>query len=656
MIGKLNEQACKKTFSGKNIGQSIDRIQDGKGIPLLDLSTTKGLFNRHLKVVKIETRPKTDPCSSITAASSGDCPPGCTYSSPGPCSGTSSTSTPGYAEMDIYFSRPGSLFEAKKLDGVCTSLDQTDCYKNSCILSLEPTHTGANGVAIGDCAFFSCNKGISGGGGDVECYQVTDTGDTPEEVALVGCGTTQDVTQAETTAYGFNAGGSGAGLASTFIGFNTGKLSTGHFNTFLGYEAGKKNTTGNHNIFIGHKAGYSNIRGDHSIFLGHEAGYNTIGNSGEFSYNIFLGTLTGNANTTGTDNTYVGHKAGRNKVTGNRNTFIGSETGYGHLTRVLNTGSYNTFIGYKAGFGNQAGTDNTFIGSYAGSGNQTGVGNTYLGKDAGSLNSTGNNNIFIGDRAAFLSTYNNTSNKFVIGNRDNREWIVGDINTQTITVKGKQICLNVASGTGFCGTSSSRTLKKDIKVFTDYQKSLEHILKTPLFNYKYKDAKNFHPKKRMGLISEELSKDLQILKKGEVSTPDWPSIYGTLWAGIKALHKKLKDFKEKVQVRLKEFEQKLQNLSTSIKNFNKQLKQLSSELLIKVENNRKLSQKIEKELQDIKKQLKSITKKLLETTHELKTLKLRRKNELEDTKNELKDIKEQLKSLQRKINISKKKA
>ena len=119
------------------------------------------------------------------------------------------------------------------------------------------------------------------------------------------------------------------------------------------------------------------------------------------------------------------------------------------------------------------------------------------------------------------------------------EWI-GD---NALFINGKRVCTE-----GFnCGIHgpgtpptppSSKSLKKNIRPFSSIEKSLEDILKTPLFTYQYKDKK-FHPdKKRMGIIAEELPKDLQLPVEDRIA-PDWPSIYGTLWAGIKALHSKI---------------------------------------------------------------------------------------------------------------------
>ena len=104
--------------------------------------------------------------------------------------------------------------------------------------------------------------------------------------------------------------------------------------------------------------------------------------------------------------------------------------------------------------------------------------------------------------------------------------------------------------TGYSGSCSSRVYKKNIKPWTDLEKAIEEIVETPLFTYQYKED---HPNKtRYGVISEELPAHLQILSKDAPSTPDWLSIYGTLWAGIKVLAKWGTNFKEKAAGRAKQ--------------------------------------------------------------------------------------------------------
>ena len=113
--------------------------------------------------------------------------------------------------------------------------------------------------------------------------------------------------------------------------------------------------------------------------------------------------------------------------------------------------------------------------------------------------------------------------------------------------------------------SSSRVFKKNIKSYKNFDKSLSYILNTPLFTYQYK--KDHPDKTRMGVISEELPNFLQIKDKGAPSRPDWVSIYGTLWAGIKALFHKFSHFQEsqeKFKARISAQDKAIESLKTQI--------------------------------------------------------------------------------------------
>ena len=74
----------------------------------------------------------------------------------------------------------------------------------------------------------------------------------------------------------------------------------------------------------------------------------------------------------------------------------------------------------------------------------------------------------------------------------------------------------------------------------------------------------------MGIISEDLPKHLQIQDKGKPITPDWVSIYGTLWAGIKALFNRFISFKKEVL-------DKIHKLKITILDIGKRLEALEKE-------------------------------------------------------------------------------
>ena len=135
------------------------------------------------------------------------------------------------------------------------------------------------------------------------------------------------------------------------------------------------------------------------------------------------------------------------------------------------------------------------------------------------------------------------------------------------------------------------------------EKALKDILETPLFTYYFKDKDNFPKKKRMGVIAEDLPKSLQL--KGKPIAPDWPSIYGTLWAGIKALHSKI--------------ETKFKTLNSTI-----EAKFKAQSLELKAQS--KTDDQLKKELANTKQELKSANEKIDSLSKELKELKDSLKN------------------------------
>ena len=290
--------------------------------------------------------------------------------------------------------------------------------------------------------------------------------------------------------------------------------------------------------------------------------------------NIVLVGCGSNKGITEPTTTSYGFDAGSAGV-GQYNTLMGYEVG------KSSTGDNNTFMGYQAGKANTSGFDNTFIGSQAGQINSSGENNTFVGYLAGITNQTGSNNVIIGYNAGHFAP--NASNKFAIGNNNARNWLEGDIGMDTLEVNSKAVCLRTNSTTITCGAStitlpaSSRTLKKKIKPFKDFKKTLNDLLKTPLFTFEYKEDPI--KKSRMGVISEELPEHLQIKEKDKPSTPDWISIYGSFWAGIKALHEMLTEFKQEFSSKIKNIEKTLsQKLEDFNQEFFSQIKILSSNL------------------------------------------------------------------------------
>ena len=389
------------------------------------------------------------------------------------------------------------------------------------------------------------------------------------------------------------------GNANTFIGQTSGRNNTtGSFNTFIGKGAGFRNTTANGNTYVGASSGSSNISSTDNTFIGYEAGRNATHGPNTFigraagirntsgNGNVIIGYFAGQNSTTSHHNVFIGHVSGQSNTTGGQNSFLGAESG-----KVNRTGFRNAFFGAGAGWKSQTGSENTFIGTEAGWENLTGNRNTFIGEEAGKANTSGSNNVFIGNNAGNVPGNALTSNHLIIGNSAHPEWIKGEFGTDTLEINNKQVVATSASlssgqclswsGTAWTGAvcgqpSSSRNLKKNIKAWTAFDKALEDILKTPLFTYQYRD-KNSHPEKtRRGVISEELPEHLQIKEKGRDSRPDWPSVYGTLWAGVKALSVRLEAFKKEILEKHKAFGDKVSGLASTVQNLKKEISSLGS--------------------------------------------------------------------------------
>ena len=206
-----------------------------------------------------------------------------------------------------------------------------------------------------------------------------------------------------------------------------------------------------------------------------------------------------------------------------------------------------------------------------------------------------------------------------------------------------QITMNIGSedSTMYAfNPTSSREYKKNIKAFKNYEKALDNIINTPLFTYEYK--KDRPKKSRMGIISEELPKHLQLKEKVDprlrgddgskkkskkiekVSMPDWASIYGTFWAGIKALFIQFKSFKEKIFVELKKLKEEFTNTLKLVKGNKSTIGELSTllENTSKVSGtNQKQSSQYDQEVVKLQELLKKTTEELQLAQKEIKQIK-----------------------------------
>ena len=469
----------------------------------------------------------------------------------------------------------------------------------------------------------------------------------------MGCGGTSKVLKKKTTAFGFGAGPANTGRENTFIGYKAGHQNKdGHKNVYIGYEAGKTSHTAVQNVFVGNRTGFNNS-GVMNTFLGHEAGFN---NSADF--NVFLGRHAGFKNTTGQSNIFIGTGAGYSNETGDSNVFIA-----GGIRNT--TGEENTFLGYGAGNSNKIGNNNVFIGHAAGLVNTTGKHNVFIGDRVGPHNTTGKYNIFIGSSAGH--GFSSNDNQFIVGNTNSTGWIKADIGTTTFRINHKQVCYENPSygspcfpththpyapsghghsrlhnhpaappggGPGHSPGASSRTLKKNIKPFKDVNKSLKDLVETPLFTYYYKNKHDNPEKKRMGIISEELPEYLQIKEKGKPSRPDWVSIYGSFWAGIKALYETLRSFKKEIVLKVEILKTHLEELKHELTGQQKKIKKDLLQVKTGLSTTKKelanlltTEKKLQDQLTETRTKLNQTSNKLLVAEKEIK--KMRKKlNEL----------------------------
>ncbi len=611
----LNGDGCTNTFTG-NIGDSVSIIKDTDDKTIWQIDTNRdgdltdlkdGLFNTGFKIIKIITTP------------------------------TEPDPTPGYANMQVFFSRPGGTFPTTDKNLECSTTDQTGCYKQVCLMKLlpkvvgNPVPPGTEGTQVQKCILLSC-AGRGGEEGAPHCYQVED------DRTLVGCGTTTDTTIEGTTAYGFNAGNIEMGSFNTFIGYEAGKeielrkyIPPIEHNTVIGYQAGKgflgeKNTligsqvntreyskyyhkqigyTGRNNVAIGY--GVITSR-DYNVVIGNEAG--------AFGGSIAIGSGASAAG--GSIAIGGGVSAGRppfennrinigNMIYGTGNTELEKHQHlYGRETKLTPAGPGVTVSG---AFRVCEFTENTK------NNNCSGISPNKGNRLVGNLKVSGNLEVCAKTEDTEDAEDNKCNNISPKGNRLNSRLDVHGI-IRECNSKGT-ICNRVTA-------ASSRTFKKNIKLFKKTELALQDILNTPLFTFEYKDE---HPdKSRMGIIAEELPNNLQLKEKPV--RPDWPSIYGTLWAGSKALYKQFSDFKKAVNNKTEQLHKTFQDIKGELAGFRKEV-WLKFKTLIKEFAEFKTD--TQNKLSDTQNKLSDTQNKLSDTQNKLSDTQ----NKLSDTQNKL---------------------
>ena len=575
----------------------------------------------------------------------------------------------------VYYKKLGAgALNTLGAGGRCSSSNVSDCYFKHYKLIYQIAHLGSPpGVPTTiKCAVSVCTQGVC-------CYtadRIDETLPIDDPVAntngrsAIGCRGTSNISKSRTVALGFMAG-----ITST----------TGYSNIFMGYNAGHHvNTTipgsseGSRNTYIGASLGYKG-----SICPPPDRGYS----------NIAIGTYAGNCNTGGNKNIFMGFNSGYKSTDSENSVFIGMQAGFDY------TGNNNIAIGSALGeisvpFIPKTGGDNIAIGKGAGHMNTSGVSNIFIGHTAGSWNTTGSNNLYIAGRRDHLLQAGITATgdyQFNIGNLilgrmpdpsvfsppllQNSPYIIslpggptpsedpfGVVINGDLIVKGKVYSYGKYFSESCCGplplkltsisrgpvlVASSKKYKKNIKPFKNYEKALEDIINTPLFTYEYK--KDRPEKSRMGIISEELPKHLQLKEKVDprlrgddsslrgddsslrgkavipvktgtqkkISMPDWPSVYGTFWAGIKALFVQFKSFKEKILVELKGIRNILIHLLKVTEGNKNNLISLNTQ----VEETIQISKNNQIENKQQKKQFMRLRTKLDTTKEDLQTIK-----------------------------------
>ena len=435
---------------------------------------------------------------------------------------------------------------------------------------------------------------------------------------------------------GYRAGANNLlGSKNIFIGGNTGINSVdGSKNIFLGYQSGEQ-SKGSLNVFVGHGAGKSIESSDSNIFIGYESG--ALSKGGERS--IYIGYKSGQraaeevGTPSGIDVVAIGESALANAITnetvaighgdvnnnnysrGVKNVFVGNMADsfsrwtksnsvlIGYNTVPTGQAEGSVFIGAKSG-GNcllgfdrecrdtvsigafsaleTKGSNNTFFGYMPSLESLVwGLHNTILGVKALDMDPIGGfvaaRNVIIGQKSTG-ALIGGVENRLVIGHSAYSAWLLGYMvdYSHALKVHGNEVVWG-----------SSRALKRDIKPFTEFDKVLEDLIATPLFTYRYKNKRDFPMKERMGVIAEELPEHLQIkkssenLKPGEepvLPYPDWPSIYGSFWAGIKALYGRIDSLKKSIFSKFSSIGRSLEVWKKDQETLLEELRQVDSEV------------------------------------------------------------------------------
>ena len=181
ILNSMSDSVCKGTFSGKKIGDPITKIKsagkvcyDDTGTPSPNPNSCSTRFEAHCDTLQSPLKL----CSAAADCGSGShhCQGHETVFYDMSLKGGSfgnhfkahhiktaplSPVTPGRAELQIFYSRPGANFERKDASLPCSAADLRGCYKKTYTLKLSgtPTPSGAAGAPIGDCSLLTTGGG-----------------------------------------------------------------------------------------------------------------------------------------------------------------------------------------------------------------------------------------------------------------------------------------------------------------------------------------------------------------------------------------------------------------------------------------------------------------------------------------------------------------
>jgi trimeric autotransporter adhesin len=318
---------------------------------------------------------------------------------------TSGASNTGVGNSALRFVTSGSSNTAV---GDSSLFSNTTADNNTAVgyQALTANTIAANNTAVGYAALTANTTGTQNVAVGSQSLLAHTTGNY--NVAVGQNALVSNTTASDNTGVGaFSLDANTTGANNTAVGKEAlGSNTTADSNTAVGYQAGYSNTTGTANHFIGKSAGFSNLSGGDLIYIGLNTGYYATGER-----NTFVGGESGvgvSGSSTGTNNTAIGYRSYESFTTGIHNVAVGELA-----LKTTSSGSYNVGIGNDALRLNTTASNNTAVGYQAAYSNTTGNNSVFVGYQAGYNNTTGAQNVAIGDRPMFSGAVSGSFNNAV---------------------------------------------------------------------------------------------------------------------------------------------------------------------------------------------------------------------------------------------------